>query len=166
MTAQRVFHYVRRSKCYCEPHPASAGFFFCLGRFRRPQADHHHTHQYQGRARDLQRRHHFFQPQPAEGDRGYRAEGRIESDNPISLSRPRDACAPDFNDVRRCLTQKLTSHVARREVRVAALRKAKLGQFIAGAVDQPKVNEKASTPESRNSISTCRAAMGFGCRIS
>ena len=30
----------------------------------------------------------------------------------------------------------------------------------------PKVNEKASTPGSRNSISNSRSAIGFGCRIS
>jgi NitT/TauT family transport system ATP-binding protein/sulfonate transport system ATP-binding protein len=46
--------------------------------------------------------------------------GRIESENTISLARPRDVSAPDFNDVRRRLTQKLTSHVARRELRTAA----------------------------------------------
>jgi NitT/TauT family transport system ATP-binding protein/sulfonate transport system ATP-binding protein len=46
--------------------------------------------------------------------------GRIESDNRILLARPRDVSAPDFNDVRRRLTQKLTSHVARRELRSAA----------------------------------------------
>ena len=32
--------------------------------------------------------------------------------------------------------------------------------------DQPNVNAKASTPGSRNSISNCRSAMGFGCLIS
>src|SRR2546421_2637136 len=37
---------------------------------------------------------------------------------------------------------------------------------IASVVDQPNVNAKASTPASRNSISNCRSAMGFGCRIS
>lgn len=31
---------------------------------------------------------------------------------------------------------------------------------------QPKVNEKTSTPGSRNSISNCRSTIGFGCRIS
>jgi NitT/TauT family transport system ATP-binding protein len=46
--------------------------------------------------------------------------GRIESDYAIPLARPRDVSAPDFNDVRRRLTQKLTSHVARRELRTAA----------------------------------------------
>ena len=46
--------------------------------------------------------------------------GRIESDNHIVLARPRDVSAPDFNDVRRRMTQKLTSHVARRELRTAA----------------------------------------------
>jgi NitT/TauT family transport system ATP-binding protein/sulfonate transport system ATP-binding protein len=46
--------------------------------------------------------------------------GHIESDNRILLARPRDVSAPDFNDVRRRLTQKLTSHVARRELRSAA----------------------------------------------
>jgi hypothetical protein len=45
--------------------------------------------------------------------------GRIESDNPIDLARPHDVSAPDFNDYRRRLTQKLTSHVARREIRAA-----------------------------------------------
>jgi hypothetical protein len=46
--------------------------------------------------------------------------GRIESDNAITLERPREVSAPDFNDVRRWLTQKLTSHVARRELKSAA----------------------------------------------
>jgi ABC-type nitrate/sulfonate/bicarbonate transport system ATPase subunit len=46
--------------------------------------------------------------------------GRVESDNHILLERPREVSAPDFNDVRRRLTQKLTSHVARRELRSAA----------------------------------------------
>jgi ABC-type nitrate/sulfonate/bicarbonate transport system ATPase subunit len=46
--------------------------------------------------------------------------GRIESDNPITLARPRDVSAPDFNEVRRRLTRKLTSHIARRELRTAA----------------------------------------------
>jgi ABC-type nitrate/sulfonate/bicarbonate transport system ATPase subunit len=46
--------------------------------------------------------------------------GRIQSDNRVSLPRPRDVSAPDFNDVRRGLTQRLTSHVARRELRTAA----------------------------------------------
>jgi len=43
------------------------------------------------------------------------------------------------------------------------------GAMIGGkahAVDQPNVNAKASTPESRNSISNCRSAIGFRCRIS
>ncbi len=38
----------------------------------------------------------------------------------ITLARPRDVSAPDFNEVRRRLTQKLTSHVARRELPTAA----------------------------------------------
>ena len=46
--------------------------------------------------------------------------GRVESDNQIVLARPRDVSAPDFNDVRRRLTQMLTSHVARRELSPAA----------------------------------------------
>ena len=37
---------------------------------------------------------------------------------------------------------------------------------IASAVDQPNVNAKASTPESRNSTSNCRSVMAFCCRIS
>jgi ABC-type nitrate/sulfonate/bicarbonate transport system ATPase subunit len=40
--------------------------------------------------------------------------GRIESDNRVRLSRPRDVSAPDFNDLRRTLTERLTSHVRRR----------------------------------------------------
>ena len=36
----------------------------------------------------------------------------------------------------------------------------------AGRPAQPNVNAKTSTPGSRNSISNCRSAMGFGCRIS
>jgi ABC-type nitrate/sulfonate/bicarbonate transport system ATPase subunit len=46
--------------------------------------------------------------------------GRIESDNPVRLRRPRDVSAPDFNEVRRTLTQKLTSHVSRRQLKTAA----------------------------------------------
>ena len=46
--------------------------------------------------------------------------GRIESDNRVRLARPREVSAPDFNDVRRTLTQKLTSHVSRRWLNTAA----------------------------------------------
>ena len=46
--------------------------------------------------------------------------GRIESDNRVSLARPRDVSAPDFNAVRRGLTEKLTSHVSRRRLKNAA----------------------------------------------
>jgi NitT/TauT family transport system ATP-binding protein len=46
--------------------------------------------------------------------------GRIESDNRIRLARPRDVSAPDFNDQRRVLTEKLTSHVRRRALKTAA----------------------------------------------
>jgi NitT/TauT family transport system ATP-binding protein len=46
--------------------------------------------------------------------------GRIESDNRVRLARPRDVSAPDFNDARRKLTQHLTSHVSRRELKNAA----------------------------------------------
>ena len=38
--------------------------------------------------------------------------GRIASDNPLPLTRPRDVSAADFNAIRRTVTQKLTSHVA------------------------------------------------------
>jgi NitT/TauT family transport system ATP-binding protein/sulfonate transport system ATP-binding protein len=40
--------------------------------------------------------------------------GRIESDNKVRLARPREVSAADFNEVRRTLTDKLTSHVRRR----------------------------------------------------
>jgi NitT/TauT family transport system ATP-binding protein len=43
--------------------------------------------------------------------------GRIESDNRVALSRPRDVSAPDFNAVRRNLTERLTSHVSRRSLK-------------------------------------------------
>ena len=46
--------------------------------------------------------------------------GRIEADIPIQLERPRDVSAPDFNQVRRELTQRLTSHVTRREIKASA----------------------------------------------
>ena len=46
--------------------------------------------------------------------------GRIESDNRVRLSRPRDVSAPDFNEMRRALTQKLSSHVSRRTLKNAA----------------------------------------------
>jgi NitT/TauT family transport system ATP-binding protein len=39
--------------------------------------------------------------------------GRIDSDVPISLPRPRDVSAPDFNELRRVLSLKLHSHHAR-----------------------------------------------------
>jgi NitT/TauT family transport system ATP-binding protein/sulfonate transport system ATP-binding protein len=38
--------------------------------------------------------------------------GRIEHDTPISLARPRDVSAPDFNAMRRGITQFLSSHLA------------------------------------------------------
>jgi NitT/TauT family transport system ATP-binding protein/sulfonate transport system ATP-binding protein len=38
--------------------------------------------------------------------------GRIEHDEMIDLPRPRDVSAPDFNIIRREITQRLTSHVA------------------------------------------------------
>jgi NitT/TauT family transport system ATP-binding protein len=40
--------------------------------------------------------------------------GRIESDYRVALERPRDVSSPEFNDVRRALSQKLTSHVGKR----------------------------------------------------
>jgi NitT/TauT family transport system ATP-binding protein len=46
--------------------------------------------------------------------------GRIESDNHIHLARPREVSAVDFNEARRRLTDKLTSHVSRRQLRPAA----------------------------------------------
>jgi NitT/TauT family transport system ATP-binding protein/sulfonate transport system ATP-binding protein len=46
--------------------------------------------------------------------------GRIEADIPIQLERPRDVSSPGFNEVRRALTQRLTSHVKRRELKTAA----------------------------------------------
>ncbi len=46
--------------------------------------------------------------------------GRIASDTPLPLRRPRDVSAIDFNEVRRSLTLKLTSHVAPRAVAVPA----------------------------------------------
>jgi NitT/TauT family transport system ATP-binding protein len=36
--------------------------------------------------------------------------GRIESDNPLVLPRPRDVASPEFNDIRRVLGAKLHSH--------------------------------------------------------
>jgi NitT/TauT family transport system ATP-binding protein len=46
--------------------------------------------------------------------------GRIESDTAIDLERPRDVSSPAFNEVRRALTQRLTSHVKRRELKAVA----------------------------------------------
>jgi NitT/TauT family transport system ATP-binding protein len=46
--------------------------------------------------------------------------GRIESDNRVTLARPREVSAPDFNAVRRNLTERLTSHVSRRALRSVA----------------------------------------------
>ena len=46
--------------------------------------------------------------------------GRVESDNRVRLARPREVSAPDFNEVRRHLTERLTSHVRRPGLRNAA----------------------------------------------
>jgi NitT/TauT family transport system ATP-binding protein/sulfonate transport system ATP-binding protein len=46
--------------------------------------------------------------------------GRIDADIPIHLERPRDVSSPAFNEVRRSLTERLTSHVKRRELKTAA----------------------------------------------
>jgi len=46
--------------------------------------------------------------------------GRIEADIAIDLPRPRDVSSIEFNQVRRDLTQRLTSHVVRRELTAAA----------------------------------------------
>jgi ABC-type nitrate/sulfonate/bicarbonate transport system ATPase subunit len=46
--------------------------------------------------------------------------GRIESDNRVRLARPRDVSAPDFNETRRTLTEKLSSHVSRRALKNVA----------------------------------------------
>jgi ABC-type nitrate/sulfonate/bicarbonate transport system ATPase subunit len=46
--------------------------------------------------------------------------GRVEVDCPITLTRPRDVSEPDFNDVRRSLTQRLSSHLNDRSQRPLA----------------------------------------------
>ncbi len=46
--------------------------------------------------------------------------GRIEADVAIELARPREVSAIDFNQVRRDITQRLTSHVAPRELKAVA----------------------------------------------
>ena len=46
--------------------------------------------------------------------------GRIEHDGRIHLTRPREVSAIDFNQVRRDITQRLTSHVAAKSVSAAA----------------------------------------------
>jgi NitT/TauT family transport system ATP-binding protein len=46
--------------------------------------------------------------------------GRIEADIPIELTRPREVSAIDFNQVRRDITLRLTSHVAPRELKAVA----------------------------------------------
>jgi NitT/TauT family transport system ATP-binding protein len=38
--------------------------------------------------------------------------GRIESDNPMLLARPRDIASPEFNAIRREMSGKLHSHHA------------------------------------------------------
>ena len=40
--------------------------------------------------------------------------GRIDSEMPIDLTRPRDVSAPDFNDIRRDLGRRLHSHHGKR----------------------------------------------------
>ena len=46
--------------------------------------------------------------------------GRIESDNLIRLSRPRDVSSPEFNAVRRDVARRLTSHLAPKRALEAA----------------------------------------------
>jgi NitT/TauT family transport system ATP-binding protein/sulfonate transport system ATP-binding protein len=46
--------------------------------------------------------------------------GRVESDIAIELDRPRDVSGVEFNQVRRDITQRLTSHVGRRELKAVA----------------------------------------------
>ena len=46
--------------------------------------------------------------------------GRIEADIAIELARPREVSAIDFNQVRRDITKRLTSHVAPRELKAVA----------------------------------------------
>ena len=46
--------------------------------------------------------------------------GRVEADVAIELARPREVSAIDFNQVRREITQRLTSHVAPRELKAVA----------------------------------------------
>jgi NitT/TauT family transport system ATP-binding protein len=40
--------------------------------------------------------------------------GRIESDNALSLPRPRDIASPEFNDIRRVMSERLHSHHGRK----------------------------------------------------
>jgi len=46
--------------------------------------------------------------------------GRVEADIAIELARPRDVSGIDFNQVRRDITQRLTSHVVRRDLKAVA----------------------------------------------
>ncbi len=46
--------------------------------------------------------------------------GRIDADLAIELARPRDVSSPEFNAVRRSVSERLTSHMSRRELRSAA----------------------------------------------
>ena len=46
--------------------------------------------------------------------------GRVEADIAIELTRPRDVSGIEFNQVRRDITQRLTSHVVRRELKAVA----------------------------------------------
>ena len=46
--------------------------------------------------------------------------GRIDADVKIDLPRPRDVSSPEFNSVRRSVAQRLTSHMARRDIKSAA----------------------------------------------
>ena len=45
--------------------------------------------------------------------------GRIESDNVIALARPRDVSSPEFNDIRRELSERLVSHHGTRAAKAA-----------------------------------------------
>ena len=54
----------------------------------------------------------------------------------------------------------------RQAVQGIAVRGQDAAGLLVGLGDQPKVNANASTPTSRNSISSWRSAMGPGWRIS
>ena len=101
-----------------------------------------------------------------------RVRSRLDRGQPRSFG-PAGLCVPQDRIMPSCAAATVMAAAPKKRRRCRLISSAILIVFIGEspwfdgyAADQPNVNAKASTPEPRNSISNCRSAMGFGCRIS